>query len=144
MPEALSFVGGTLLAGGVFGQTIGHGNASGISPFGPKVFLLRHTSVYGFALAGLLVGFGARLMHGDIHAHAYSELAKRNPRSFVAVIVIILAGILGGTFATNNTMPFLTDGYSNPTWNLNHEISSYITMGLGVLFLIIGFILRRL
>ena len=82
-------------------------------------------------------------MHGDIHAHGYSEAAKRNPRSFVAVIVILLAGILGGTFATNNTIPFLTDGYRNPTWNLNHDLSSYITMGLGLLFLIIGFILRR-
>jgi hypothetical protein len=82
-------------------------------------------------------------MHGDIHAHGHSEAAKRNGRSFVALIVIILAGILGGTFATNNTLPFLTDGYRNPTWNLNHDISSYITMGLGVLFLIIGFILRR-
>ena len=132
-----------MLAGGVFCQWIGHGSASGLSPFGPKVFLLRHTSVYGFAFAGLLVGFGARLMHGDIHAHGHSEAAKRNGRSFVAMIVILLAGILGGTFATNNTLPFLTDGYRNPTWNLNHDLSSYITMGLGVLFLIIGFILRR-
>lgn len=136
-------MGGTLLAGGVFCQWIGHGNASGISPFGPKVFLLRHTSVYGFALAGLLVGFGARMMHGGIHAHGYSQAAKRNGRSFIAMIVILLAAILGGTFSTNNTIPFLTDGYKNPTWNLNHDISSFISMGVGVLFLIIGFILRR-
>jgi len=143
MPEALAFVGGTLVAGGIFCDWIGHGNEAGISPFGPKVFLLRHTSVYGFALAGLLVGFGARLMHGDIHAHGYSEAAKRNGRSFIAMIIIIMAGILGGTFATNNTIPFFTDGYRNPTWNLNHDVSANICIGVGLLFLIIGFIMRR-
>lgn len=143
MPEALAFCGGTLVAGGVFCDWIGHENVAGISPFGPKVFLLRHTSVYGFALAGLLVGFGARMMHGGIHAHGYSEAAKRNGRSFIAMIVILLAGILGGTFATHNTIPFLTDGYRNPTWNLNHDISANICIGLGVLMLIIGFIMRR-
>jgi hypothetical protein len=59
------------------------------------------------------------------------------------MIIILLAGILGGTFATHNTIPFLTDGYRNPTWNLNHFISSNICIGVGVLFLIIGFIMRR-
>lgn len=143
MPEALAFCGGALLAGGVFCDWIGHGTEWGITPYGPKVFLLRHTSVYGFALAGLLVGFGARLMHGDIYAHGFSEAAKRNGRSFIAMIIILMAGILGGTLATKNTLPFFTDGYRNPTWNLNHEISAYITMGVGVLLLIIGFIMRR-
>jgi len=54
-----------------------------------------------------------------------------------------LAGILGGTFATNNTIPFLTDGYRNPTWNLNHNLSANISIGVGALLLIIGFIMRR-
>lgn len=59
------------------------------------------------------------------------------------MVVIILGGILGGTLSTNNTIPFLTDGYRNPTWNLNHDISANISIGVGVLFLIIGLIMRR-
>ncbi len=82
-------------------------------------------------------------MHGDIHAHGYSEAAKRNGKSFIAMILILLAAILGGTFSTNNTIPFLTDGYRNPTWNLNHNIASWISIGVGILFYFIGFILRR-
>jgi uncharacterized membrane protein YedE/YeeE len=58
------------------------------------------------------------------------------------MIVILMAGILGGTFATSNTIPFFTDGYRNPTWNMNHDLSAYISMGVGVLFLIIGFAMR--
>lgn len=143
MPESLAFIGGTLVAGGVFFQWVGYGNYSGLAPYGPKPFLLRHTSIYGFALSGLLVGLGARIMHGDFHAHAYSEIGKRNMRSMVAVIVVVLAAILGGTLSTNNTLPFLTDGYRNLTWNLNHNISSLISIGVGVLLLIIGFIMRR-
>ena len=61
----------------------------------------------------------------------------------LAVIVILLAGILGGTLATNNTLAFLTDGYRNLTWNLNHDLAAWISMGVGVLLLIIGFIMRR-
>jgi len=61
-----------LVAGGVFYDWVGYDNYNGMSPYGPKTFLLRHTSVYGFALAGLLVGIGARMMHGGIHAHGYS------------------------------------------------------------------------
>jgi len=72
MPESLAFVGGTLVAGGVFYDFVEYDNFNGLCPYGPKSFLLRHTSIYGFALAGLLVGFGARVMHGDIHAHGYS------------------------------------------------------------------------
>lgn len=72
MPESLAFVGGTLAAGGVFYDWIGYGDMGGINPYGPKSFLLRHTSVYGFALSGLLVGIGARMMHGGFYAHSYS------------------------------------------------------------------------
>ena len=114
-----------------------------MSPYGPKSFLLRHTSIYGFALSGLLVGFGARVMHGDIHAHGYSEVGKRNIRSLLAFVVMIMGGILGGTLATNNIIPILTDGYRNLTWDLNHTISANICIGVGFLLLFGGFIMRR-
>ncbi len=61
----------------------------------------------------------------------------------LAVVIILLAGILGGTLSTNNNIPFLTDGYRNLTWNLNHHLASWISMGVGVLLLIIGFVMRR-
>jgi hypothetical protein len=72
MPESLAFIGGTLVAGGAFFHWVGYGNYAGLAPYGPKPFLLRHTSIYGFALSGLLVGLGARIMHGEFYAHGYS------------------------------------------------------------------------
>lgn len=136
-------MGGTLVAGGVFYDWIGYGNLDGITPYGPKSLLLRHTSVYGFALSGLFVGAGARMMHGGFIAHAYSETAKKSVKSALATIVILLAGILGATLATNNTVPFLTDGFNNPSWDLNHNVSGNISIAIGFLFLIIGFLMKR-
>lgn len=63
--------------------------------------------------------------------------------SILAVVIILLSAILGGTLATNNTVPFLTDGYRNLTWNLNHDLASWISIGLGAALLIAGFVMRR-
>jgi len=72
MPESLAFVAGTLVAGGVFYDWVQYNNLYGLCPYGQKSYLLTHTSVYGFAFSGLLVGLGAKFMHGDIHSHGYS------------------------------------------------------------------------
>lgn len=57
--------------------------------------------------------------------------------------MFILFGIIGGTLAANNTIPIFTDGGRNPWWNLDHAVSANICIGLGVLFMIIGFFMRK-
>ena len=59
------------------------------------------------------------------------------------MILILAAAILGGTLATSNFIPILSDGYRNLKWNFNHEISANICIGVGVILLILGFIMRR-
>lgn len=57
--------------------------------------------------------------------------------------MMILFGILGGSLAVNNTVPIFTDGNRNPWWGIDHAISANVCIGLGVLFMIIGFFLRK-
>jgi len=40
-------------------------------------------------------------------------------------------------------MPILSDGSQNPAWDFNHEISSNLCIGVGVVMLILGFAMRR-
>jgi len=46
-----------------------------------------------YVLAGLLVGFGTRLGSGCTSGHGVCGLARLSPRSFVAVVTFLAAGI---------------------------------------------------
>jgi uncharacterized membrane protein YedE/YeeE len=51
-------------------------------------------SVPLYVLAGLLVGFGTRLGSGCTSGHGVCGLARLSPRSFVAVVTFLVAGIV--------------------------------------------------
>jgi uncharacterized membrane protein YedE/YeeE len=51
-------------------------------------------SVLLYVLAGLLVGFGTRLGSGCTSGHGVCGLARLSPRSFVAVVTFLAAGIV--------------------------------------------------
>ncbi|HEY2147413.1 MAG TPA: YeeE/YedE family protein [Pirellulales bacterium] len=46
-----------------------------------------------YVLAGLLVGFGTRLGSGCTSGHGVCGLARLSPRSFVAVVTFLAAGV---------------------------------------------------
>jgi len=50
-------------------------------------------SILLYVLAGLLVGFGTRLGSGCTSGHGVCGLARLSPRSFVAVVTFLAAGI---------------------------------------------------
>jgi len=56
------------------------------------------TSVWGMALAGLLVGFGTNLGAGCTSGHGVCGLARLSPRSAVAVVAFLIAAVLTTTF----------------------------------------------
>ena len=45
------------------------------------------------AAAGLLVGFGSRMGSGCTSGHGVAGLARLSPRSFVAVLTFLSAGV---------------------------------------------------
>lgn len=76
------FVGGLVLGGLVMGQ------------LNPKVFEnTMSTDVWVTIVAGLLVGFGTILGSGCTSGHGVCGISRMSPRSLIATIVFMAAGI---------------------------------------------------
>ncbi len=81
------------MASGIFFDIFGYSTFHNFTPFGPKENISSHTSYLGFALAGLLVGFGTKLGNGCTSGHGLCGLARLSIRSFVAVGVFLTSAI---------------------------------------------------
>lgn len=65
-----------------------------LSLVSPHVFDIAITRSAGtFMLAGLLVGFGARLGNGCTSGHGVCGISRFSPRSLVATLTFIAAGV---------------------------------------------------
>ena len=83
-----AFVAG-LLAGGML-----------LAMFYPRAFNLDlDYSVAAVVLAGLLVGFGTRMSNGCTSGHGICGVGRLSPRSIVAVVVFLIAGMISATLA---------------------------------------------
>ena len=58
-------------------------------------------------------------------------------------MLFILFGIIGSTLSVNNVIPIFTDGNRNPYWNLSHYVSANISIAVGLIFIISGFVMRK-
>jgi uncharacterized membrane protein YedE/YeeE len=90
-----------------------------------------------------LIGIGSQAIAGDLFAHGYCGVAKKNKRSFAALVIFILSGIIGGILSSNNYIPFLTDGENNIKVEVDHALSANICIVVGVLLVIAGLFLRK-
>lgn len=93
MPKNIAIIGGMLIAGGIFFDIFQYGTFNNFTPFGPASQITMSTSQLGFALAGILVGFGTKLSNGCTSGHGLCGLARLSIRSLVAVLTFLIAGI---------------------------------------------------
>ena len=77
------FVAGLILGPILYGLMAGHPPASTIATSWPLL-----------VIAGLLVGFGSRMGSGCTSGHGVLGLARLSPRSFVAVVTFLTAGVV--------------------------------------------------
>lgn len=123
-PYVLSFIGGLLVGASVWLMLVGLGRVTGVSGIAatalvePRVSLWRFAFLFGliaggalFAYwfnasvasvtsgswlvgAGLLVGFGTVLGGGCTSGHGVCGLGRRSPRSLVATLTFMAAGMV--------------------------------------------------
>jgi uncharacterized protein len=62
--------------------------------FGMWPAVRASSSIPLYVLAGLLAGFGTRLGSGCTSGHGVCGLARLSPRSFVAVLTFLAAGVV--------------------------------------------------
>lgn len=65
--------------------------------------------MFGYMIGGLLIGLAVRLMRGDLVFHAYSGIGRRNARSAMIVVIIILFGVLAAWLGNSGNVGFLTN-----------------------------------
>ena len=82
-------------------------------------------SLPGFILAGFLVGFGAKMANGCTSGHGVCGLPRLSKRSFVAISLFMIFGVLIATI--RYYFPFLTpNSYAFRVWESNFIY--YITL----------------
>ena len=143
MPNKLAIVGGMFTAGGIFFDIFNYETHNKFTPFGEMDKIDEKTSFLGFALAGLLVGFGTKLGNGCTSGHGLCGLSRLSIRSFVSVIIFLFSSIGIGTIRYHFGLGPFTSEELSPTISYNHYISANICIGLGVLFPILGTCLEK-
>lgn len=93
LPNKLIIIGGIIVASGIFFDIFGYETYRKFTPFGPEEKIGELTSYLGFALAGLLTGFGTRLGNGCTSGHGLCGLPRLSIRSFVAVGTFLSSAI---------------------------------------------------
>jgi uncharacterized membrane protein YedE/YeeE len=136
--EKLSIIGGMLLASGVFFDVFGYGTSNLFTPFGPADQIASQTSYVGYALAGLLVGFGTKLSNGCTSGHGLCGLPRLSVRSLVAVVVFLSTGIAISTLRYYVGLGPFSDERLNPVFNYNHMASANVCIAVGVLLPLVG------
>jgi len=80
----------------IFGHTLNIGNVV-INLFDPHEIGQQGLSTFGFALGGLLIGFGSKLGKGCAIEHAICDLPTLSLSSFISVIILTGTGIITAT-----------------------------------------------
>lgn len=140
--EKLGIVGGMLVAAGVFFDALGYGSVDRLTPFGPKEAITTQTSFLGYAVAGLLTGFGTKLSNGCTSGHGLCGLPRFSIRSFVAVCVFLLTSICISTLRYHQSLGPFSSEQLNPQFDYNHLISSNICIAIGAILPILGGCIR--
>lgn len=131
-----------LLASGLFFDLFGYGTTNDFTPYGPEQNITAATSYVGYAVAGLLVGFGTKLGNGCTSGHGLCGLPRFSIRSFVAVAIFLCTAIAIATIGSYETLGALTNQDLNPQLNYNHTISANVFLALGLLFPFLGGIVK--
>ena len=88
------------MASGIFFDIFQYGTYNGFTPFGPELEITTGTSYVGYALAGLLVGFGTKLSNGCTSGHGLCGIPRFSIRSLVAVLTFLLTAMAIATFGS--------------------------------------------
>ena len=94
-------------------------------------------SLLGFIIAGFLVGFGAKMANGCTSGHGVCGLPRKSKRSFVAISLFMIFGILTATIRYH--IPFLSTSskeyevWESPTINFFIFIFSLGSLGFNLL-----------
>lgn len=89
--------------------------------FSPPAVTIAGLDLFGFALAGLLIGAGSRLAKGCTSGHGVCGLPRLSVRSYIASFLFVVFGLSLATLRYNNPFLSSTDGL-NVTLKINYDL----------------------
>jgi uncharacterized membrane protein YedE/YeeE len=102
------------------------------------------TTNVGFAVAGFLTGFGAKLGGGCTSGHGLNGLPRLSLRSFTAVMMFLIGGIGVSTYASKYGLdPLVNNGYPEQLIHFNHTQTSSVFLVLGVILAVFGYVIAK-
>jgi len=92
----------------------------------------------GYALAGLLVGFGTKLGNGCTSGHGLCGVSRFSKRSIVAVITFLSCALAISTLRYHRTLGPFSDENLNPKFTYQHLASANVILVVGAFLPLIG------
>lgn len=121
-----------LVAAGVFFDIFQNGTFNKFTPYGPENQITAGTSYIGYALAGLLVGFGTKLGNGCTSGHGLCGIARLSKRSFMAVGTFLIVALAISTLRYHVGLgPFSSESL-NPQLSYQHLVSANVFLVFGL------------
>jgi uncharacterized membrane protein YedE/YeeE len=101
-------------------------------------------SMFGFGVAGLLVGAGTKLANGCTSGHGVCGIPRLSTRSLAAVTTFLATGILTSTLAHHFPSQFLSQrsAPSPPNFKLSSELVLGLAAAGSLAVLLFGFVKR--
>lgn len=87
------------------------------------------------------MGFGTKLSNGCTSGHGLCGLPRFSIRSFVAVSVFLVTGIVVATLKSKYGLPFITSNSYTAAFAINHQTSAFICLALGAILPMISYYL---
>ena len=131
-----------LVASGIFFDIFQYGTYNGFTPYGPEYQITELTSYVGYAIAGLLVGFGTKLSNGCTSGHGLCGISRFSIRSIVAVVTFLFTAIGIATLGSYETLGPLTNADLNPQLDYDHMYSANFGLAFGAILPIVGGIIQ--
>lgn len=103
--------------------------------FDSPITMVSGLNLFGFALSGFLVGFGAKLSNGCTSGHLFCGVPRRSGRSMIAVILYMITAFSVHTWKVEESLLDETDD----VWvdDTNYVACVNVVMGISAVLIII-------
>lgn len=125
-----------ILAAGIFWNSVHFTALDDTSAFfDSPLTMVSSLNMFGFAISGFLVGFGAKLSNGCTSGHLFCGVPRRSARSMIALILYMITAFLVHTWKNEESILDDTDD----AWidENNYTACVNVVMGISAITIII-------
>jgi len=140
-PSKINLICGAVTAGTAAWLAIGSSPIVGVTLFDEPETYIAGIDLFGWILAGILVGMGTKIGSGCTSGHGVCGIPRLSIRSLVAVGTFMATGVLAATFRYN--YPFLNNTVEISTNASNANMLSWVGLGIALMCSIVSLLVEK-